>query len=470
MYTIPSEYYFRIHHVRPRFKGNIENVLIYLASEISKLQPMCEEDFKTQVNSAIKKFPGNAMLVDKTINNWRTEISALFGFIITSNGISRPGLRASELADDEDLVECFKKFLYFFQYPGGHNKPHETARMIKSGIKFKPCSYILKILRHAESVTGKRCSITKAETTHCIFNDLRCTRDNQDVALVWQRIASNRESGVDYDQTGDVIRYAGDIIDYMETANLLVSYNNTDYYGNKLEAEKILSFISSDDWFSGYDYLMNNLHIDVSEVAALKTDWLEYVNRDISDVDLHTNILAFISNNDEEYDRLKKVSAELLSEKLEDTEGLQTKEIGDIGEGLAYGHECVRVKNGGRCDLLHLIKRIPTQFAVGYDIQSVEFDERKRYIEVKTTVSRKPLSFNKIHLTPNEWNTAATLGERYFVYRLMISKNEKKLFVMSDPVGQYKKDNVQMVPKNGADITFNPKTSGFFEELLEWVS
>ena len=36
-YQIPDEYFFRLHHVRPRFKGDIENVLIYIAEEISRV-------------------------------------------------------------------------------------------------------------------------------------------------------------------------------------------------------------------------------------------------------------------------------------------------------------------------------------------------------------------------------------------------------------------------------------------------
>ena len=125
---------------------------------------------------------------------------------------------------------------------------------------------------------------------------------------------------------------------------------------------------------------------------------------------------------------------------------------------------------GKREDLIHLIKRIPTQFAVGYDIQSVELDERKRYIEVKTTISSKPLHFNKIHLTPNEWNTAGSMKDRYFVYRLMISKAEKKLYIIQDPVGLYKRDIINMIPKDGAEISFDLATAGNFEELLAWVS
>ena len=32
-----------------------------------------------------------------------------------------------------------------------------------------------------------------------------------------------------------------------------------------------------------------------------------------------------------------------------------TKDIGDIGENLVHGHECMRIKLGGREDLLHLL-------------------------------------------------------------------------------------------------------------------
>jgi hypothetical protein len=46
MYSFPEDYYFRIHHVRPRFKGNVENVLIFVATEIAKLGEMPEDDFK----------------------------------------------------------------------------------------------------------------------------------------------------------------------------------------------------------------------------------------------------------------------------------------------------------------------------------------------------------------------------------------------------------------------------------------
>ena len=468
MYNVRSEYFIRIHHVRPRFKGDIENVLIYLASEISKIQIQASEDFANKVNSSIFLFPGNVRKTLKTINNWRTEISSLFGFIIDDGMISRAGLRAIELADKEDLVEAFKKFLFTFQYPGAHIKSHEIKKLIESGVNFKPAQYLLKLLLKAEEISGKRISITKGEFCHCVLNDLRCCRDNQDPIEVWSRIKQNRDNFVVYDLGGDIIRYAGDIIDYMEIANLLVTYDNIHYYQNNLESDAILKFVNSTEWFKGYDVMIRNRHATLQEINMQKFDWFTYVNRDMSKTDFATDILAFISTDKSQYEQLIAESDKLLQEKLSTVEPMRTKDIGDIGENMVLGHEFQRVKEGGRVDLIHIIKRIPTQFAVGYDIQSVELDVRKRYIEVKTTISSKPIQFNKIHLTTNEWNTANTTKDRYFIYRLMISKNDKKLFIIQDPVNLYKESKIDMIPKDGAELMFDPNTIGYFEEVLVW--
>ena len=49
----------------------------------------------------------------------------------------------------------------------------------------------------------------------------------------------------------------------------------------------------------------------------------------------------------------------------------------------------------------------------------------------------------------------------------MISKYERKLFVLKNPVAKYKNDQVKMTPRNGADIAFN-ENSGEWKELLIW--
>jgi len=482
-YKIPEEFYFRIHHVRPRFKGDIENVLIYVAEELARVGERPVDEFVQAVNAALYRYPGNAHRELKTINNWRTEISALFGFIEHTDTTDKPGRRALELASSQDLVESFKVFLYNFQYPGAHIKPKNVLEQIEAGVHFKPAQYILQLLRYANRNGGNAIGITKFEVCHCVFNDLRVTRDNEGVAATWGRIAENRRLRLDYDQTGDVVRYAGDIIDYMEIANLLKTYDSRTYYLNTLEEETIIKFCESTEWFSEYDTMIRNRSGSMDAVKDCINGWFSYVNRDIQNTDFSTDILAYIATDEEELKALKESSSEdgrpriteflsreeAFEQRMEAwQEAVSTKDIGDIGEGLVHGHECMRVKNGGREDLIHLIKRIPTQFAVGYDISSVELDERKRYIEVKTTISAKPLHFNRIHLTKNEWNTASSTHDRYFIYRLLLSKNERKLFLLQDPVGLYKNDQIDMVPADGADITFDPTKVGQFEELLTW--
>lgn len=487
-YSVPQEYYFRIHHVRPRFKGDIENVLIYLAEEISAIPQLPEAEFARQLNTAIYRYPGNAHRELKTINNWRTEISSLFGFVEHDGENDRAGRRAIELAKNQDLVEFFKRYLFSFQYPGAHIKSHEILKQIQAGIHFKPAQYILKLLRYANQKEKSNIGLTKFEICHCVFNDLRCTRDNQDVALVWERIKENRRLNISYDPTGDVIRYAGDIVDYMEIANLLITYDSRTYYLNSLEEESIIKFIESTEWYSQYDTMIANRAGTLEAINDCRKGWFAYVNRDMSATDFTTDILAYIATDAEDLAALKKSvedtqstdeetrlavqkqkGEEIIDERIQTgLDDFTTKDIGDIGESLVHGHECMRVKIGGREDLIHLIKRIPTQFAVGYDVSSVELDERKRYIEVKTTISSKPLHFNKIHLTKNEWNTANSTRDRYYVYRLMISKYEKKLFLLQDPVGLYKSDLIDMIPSDGADITFNPNEVGRYEELLTW--
>ena len=246
-YRVPEEYYFRIHHVRPRFKSDIENVLIYVAEEISKVGKRPTKEFAIEMRKAIYKYPGNVHREVKTIDNWRTEISALFGFIEHLENFDEPGRRARELAERQDLVEFFKTFLYTFQYPGAHIKPKNVLEQVEAGIRFKPAQYILKLLKYASDHENSKIGITKAEVCHCVFNDLRVTRNSEDVGITWHRIKENRTKNLSYDQTGDVVRYAGDIIDYMEIANLLKSYDGKTFYLNELEVESIIKFCESNE-------------------------------------------------------------------------------------------------------------------------------------------------------------------------------------------------------------------------------
>lgn len=463
MYKIPDQYYFRLHQIRPRFKNNIENVLLYVASEISKLERQPLDSFNKSLFDAIRLYAGNATKTNKTINNWRTEISALFGFIEEDNINKKAstGMIAQKLANEQDLVQFFKYFLFYFQYPGGHIKPHKLKNVIDANIKFKPAQYFLKVLQAGESHTNKRFYINKTEARHFIYDDLRVTRDNCKPLDVVQRIIQSRHDSYKLDWHGDIVRYAGDILDYMTIGDLLIQHGNK-FYINWRDKKTIAKFIKSDVWFSKYDSFYEE-NFSVNDLKPIKDMWFQFVNKDLGQNLFKTDIVKYLEIEENTYTRLVDTKIE----KFDHDNVANTKEIGDFGEHLIVGHESMKIKSGGRKDLLHLIKNIPTSLAAGYDILSVELDERKRYIEVKTTISNKPLTFSSFHLTTNEWVVAEGLDDAYFIYRLMVSKHERKLFILKNPVKKYKNDQIRMIPRNGADIIFTEQ-SGEWEELLIW--
>jgi hypothetical protein len=467
MYKVPDKHFFRLHQVRPRFKTDVESVLLYMSNQIVRLEPGACADFNTELSKSIRLFPGNATKKPKTIENWRTEISALFGLVVedSQNDIVYPGELAKILSESEDLVQFFKYFLFNFQYPGGHIKSHKLKAVIDEGIKFKPAQYILRVLSAGEDFYGDRFGINKAEATHLIYNDLQVTRDNTEPQNVAEKMVENRFKKVSYDWRGDVVRYAGDILDYLTIADLLVQHGNM-YYINWNDRESVTSFLESDRWFAGYDRFFQT-DFDVSELHFIEPDWFAFINSDLSDEMFKTDLLKYLGVEADGYETLVQGAIEEFEKDFKGAATHTTKDIGDFGESLVLGHECMRVTNGGRKDLIHLIKKIPTALAVGYDIQSIELNEIKRYIEVKSTVSRKPLTVYNFHLTRNEWGSAQTLKDTYYVYRLMISKEQKKLFLLQDPVQKYKDDLINMTIRDGADVTFSDK-SGEWEELLLW--
>lgn len=466
MYKVPEKYYFRIHHVRPRFKDDVENVLFYMAHCCSVLKELPINEYKDRLNAMIRLYPENAGKTEKTINNWRTEISALFGFYIEDKETQKTetGEIAYFLDKEQDLIQFFKFYLFKFQYPGGHLKSDRIKEFIDAGIKFKPAHYILKLLYKAEQKLGKAFGITKEEATHCLFNDLRVTRDYRDVDEVVDLIVSNRKNKIEYEHGGDITRYAGDILDYMVHANLLDERHGY-FYLNHTEMESIMVFIEDANFFTGYDSFYGT-EIDISDLSKIESDWFSYVNKELFASLFKTDLTSYFASEPKQAENIYKTSVDdKISEILE---GIgSTKEIGDLGENLIIGHEKVRLVNLGREDLIHLIKKIPTALSVGYDIQSVEEDQRKRYIEVKTTISNRPLKFFGFHLTRNEWDSAQTLNDRYFVYRLMINRTQKIIYILQNPVQLYKQDKIDMRITDGAEISFK---EGVAEktELLIW--
>ena len=431
MYEVPTRFYQRLHHPRPRFKTNIENVLGYMAFSIAELDGETESVFKENILSAINDFPGNADLTLKTLNNWRTEITALFSMVSTSDGCNFATDLSKELANTTNLKEFFLRFIATFQYPGGFLKNNEIEKILISDIHFHPLRWLAEFSN--SSISKEELYLTDVEFCHCVLNDLRVTRDHENISLTIGRILRNRADEVDYDAAGDTKRYALDILDYCVLAGLMLK----DYKGKYFFFFYVREFLA---YFKDHAPLFTNYQKEQSlpEIEALRPLWIDFVNDSSKSL-----LLSF----EKEIAKKSHISTDALA--------FSTKQIGDEGEALTLAHEKIWLSNNGRPDLAKLVSHMPTQFAVGFDVLSRELDATMRHIEVKTTVSQKDFTVNRVHLTPNEWSAAESHRDRYFVYRLQLSDESCSLWIIQDPVGLYKQDRIKMVPRNGADIFFD---------------
>jgi hypothetical protein len=289
---------------------------------------------------------------------------------------------------------------------------------------------------------------------------------------VAELIIYNRSQNFEYDRAGDVVRYAGDLLDYMALADLISLKQNYKYYLNNHHIEVLKSFAESNNFFTPYESLYSQENIEPHEISSLTDSWFDYINNTLDDSIFKTDILAMLQEGLSETTEPETPANQFIQEILdklrkESTKPKNTKEIGDVGESIVIEHEKNRLV---KIDItfekmLHYIKKLPEHFAVGYDIQSLEgVSDQRRYIEVKTTLSMGKLSASRFHMTPSEWSAASSINKAYFIYRLMISRENISLFVIQDPVGKYKNSLIEMIPRDGAEIRYS-NSSGNFEEL-----
>lgn len=485
-YQIPDKFWFRIHFVRPRFKSNIENVLLYMANECCRI-PRCScSEYNKRYFNAIKMFPGNIGMTRKTLDNWRTEIPALFGFYKENKetDITETTQMAVFLHENQDLTQFLRLFLYLFQFPGGHMKAVDVKDIIYNNIKFKPARILIQVLLAGNSIlseqdSSKEMSISAEEATYCIFNDVRVTSGTVSANEIAQTILNNRKNKLKYYNPkdkkirsltgtprtkGDVTRYAKDILDYMEIANLLIKTNGYYYLkGNEMVA--IQNFRDDKTWFKGYDSLYGKKDIETVELTKIEQEWFEYVNNSMRPELFKTDVKAmFCQKNIVDVvfdDRIKEVVA---------SDDRTMKDIGNLGEAMICGHEKMRLKINGYEDFVRLVQIVDSpSYHPGFDIDSYEADgtEAHRYIEVKTTISKKKIQMFGFHMSPNEWRVAGTIKEHYCIYRLMLSEQDKILYILRNPVSLYKADQIEAEPRNGMEISFSTE---LFKptELLTW--
>lgn len=486
-YKVPEEYRTRIHFVRPRFKENIENVLLYLASACCRIGDCDCETYNQKFTNAIRCFPGNISASDKTIANWRTETPALFSFYKEDKerNITKTSKMATFLNEYQDLTQFLKLFLYSFQFPGGHLKANENIALIKKGIRFKPAQLIIQICLagnkiYTEQGLEKEFSINEEELAYCVFDDSRITSGKMTPKEAAQIILNNRKTKMKYydkndkfifsskgvpRSKGDVTRYAGDILYYMELADLLKK-NHYGYYSLKSdEIVSIETFKRDTSFFTDYDvYYRVKGKINTTDISALEPLWYEYVDEQMNPNLFKTDISQLIDANESVPTIYKEQILSILNNEFS-----TTKDTGNIGESIIEGHEKIRLNQAGYPDLSKRVRVVdrPDNHP-GYDIDSFEGDPEHihRYIEVKTTISKKKIQLFDFHMSPNEWSVAATNLEHYFVYRLMLSANEMTLYILKNPVKLYKTDKIEATPRDGMNIHFNENNFSTTEVLV----
>lgn len=469
-YETPTENYFRLFHPRPRFKNDVESVLLFLCQRLASLGTLPADDFDAKLRNHIRTYPGNLNKTIKTVNNWRTEITSLFGLTELEGANTRPGRYSLMLAQNEDLIEFFRYFLFTFQYPGAHSKSKTVAEQIERGIRFHPAKFISELFHEGQRLVGpdKVFSLTSPELTALAFNDVRVTSGAKSAAEVAGELLKNRALRVDYNTEGDVVRYAQDILDYMVLADLLQKRPHPLSYVIKPQAAVVLAeFVRSAPLFEGYRDLYGRFALQASDVSDRRESWFRFVNAERPQEAFQGDILSLLADAD-------PAAATPLDSLLEGVlHALQgtANDVGRIGEAIVMSHESNRLSRNMREDLAKRVAKIPDHLGVGYDVLSFDADQppaqedRKRHIEVKTTRSKQQITTSSFLLTPNEWGSARTLRDSYYVYRLIISEGSMKMFVIQDPYGQDQKGTLVMTPRDGAEINYT-ESAGHWEPLI----
>lgn len=93
-----------------------------MANECCKIPTCSCAEYSKRYLDAIRLFPENIGLAEKTLQNWRTETPALFGFYTEDklSDVTTTSRMATFLNENQDLTQFLRLFLRTFQFPGRH--------------------------------------------------------------------------------------------------------------------------------------------------------------------------------------------------------------------------------------------------------------------------------------------------------------------------------------------------------------
>ena len=418
--------------VRGKAFKHLDNLLLAYANIVNDICPCKSEEFDNQFNERLSNYIGEE-LQEKTLSNHRTEIvGKLFGMYYKGrDGIVYCSPRVYKLLEDSDQPAYFKELLMKYQFPTGMSKMATVLEQVNNGISIRQFPFVIKLLLLAKQ---ENITLTKLEIGYYALNNLDVLTSNASPEEVLSQIKKDHAAKFKRE-----IREAGKASSYLyqhinEQLNLLVLANLIYYDYDKIiineREHKFLEFLANQDYkFTQFNFENYDLE-DRDQRGAAETEWDIYfaatTNQQPSTFQTSANAISRTNNN---------ISKIVKSPK----NGESTVEIGDEGEEYVYNYEISRIsKINPR--LTNRIKLFGKVRGLGYDIHSIYGEGKKadfvKYIEVKSTkrITSPDDNFtDSINLTRNEWTAAQQHGENYHIYRLYLTNDGVKMFVITNP-------------------------------------
>jgi hypothetical protein len=464
MYQTPEQHFLRHAFPRGRMLTQIEDDLTIFVQFITSLSHNKKADFESKFDA---QYSALHAVSEKTIKNHRTEMVSLFGLTIeTEDGFVEASTRASLLVDTQNFQLFFKTFCHRFQFPNAINKSQETIKQLEQNVKFKPAPFILQLLKEADAKYGNGFKITGSEISNLIFNDLRVTRGEVTPTQLLDTLVNLREQKEQFNGDSNHSQHGREFLGYMFLAGLLDSDDERrTFFLNRKELYAIDYIISSDLFFE----IPKEYATDAKVRKDVQFEWDVWYG-DVSQIEAKK-----LASSEETLEELEEKTetgatpsvAETVSE-VSTPAGFHKRQIGDIGEKVAYKYEVEQVQKI-RPDKLGVVKIVSNDTSLGYDIQSVQLEDvnKKKLIEVKTTI-RTFMPESEIMtffpMSANEWETAKNYGDIYFIYRVFITRDSAQIFVIQNPVEHEKVKNIIIEPLQYR-VLVKPQAGSYLPEI-----
>src|SRR5690606_38750502 len=139
--------------IRGKAQAELDNLLPYYTSVISKICPTSKENFDKFFNQELANLLGEET-TKKTLDNHRTEIAGkLFGmYYIDAQKVVHISERTLKLLEDNDQPAFFKDLCLKMQFPSGMNAKYTVFEQINLGINIRQLCFLIAVLKQCDDL------------------------------------------------------------------------------------------------------------------------------------------------------------------------------------------------------------------------------------------------------------------------------------------------------------------------------